>query len=123
MNDKPTREQVAAEPAGRRLDGWVAEFVTGWGPSAIARDMNGVPFPEDVPHYSTDPGDAWAVVGHLARRWDVVLHACPRGHSCQLSDVPRLGLIDYRPREDAPAMPLAVCRAALLAALTPAEYR
>lgn len=30
MTDKPTREQILVEPAGRQMDAWVAEWVMEW---------------------------------------------------------------------------------------------
>ena len=30
MTDRPSREQILAEPAGAQLDAWVAELVMGW---------------------------------------------------------------------------------------------
>lgn len=62
---KPTREQILSEPAGPRLDAWVAEFVTKWEPTGLSRDMTGKPFPEPMPRYSQDIAAAIAVAEHL----------------------------------------------------------
>lgn len=62
---RPTRAEILAEPPGRRLDGWVAEYVTKWAPSGMTLDMAGTPFPESLPEYSRDIAAAWGVVEYL----------------------------------------------------------
>jgi hypothetical protein len=65
VTEKPTREQVLAEPAERRLDEWVAEHVMGqtWqGGSPIPNYDGRWSWP---PPYSTDIAAAWEVVTHM----------------------------------------------------------
>lgn len=78
---KPTRDEILAEPAGPRLNQWVAEYVTHWQPSGLARDMNGNPFPEPIPDYS----------GEIAASWEVV-------EKCRDMDIPYDSTVfDYSP--------------------------
>lgn len=127
---RPTREEILAEPAGRRLDAWVQQYVLGveprevsvaggddtvtvWVGNAALSDgiwnrvellRHGAP-----PRYSEDIAAAWGVVEHLNRAgmwWE--------------ADGGRLGLpvrfrFSFGESVEAADLPLAVCRAALLA--------
>lgn len=136
MTDRPTREQVAAEPAGRRLDAWVHEIVFGrvTRPVRVCGSTETVEVYDDKPHYtdgwydrgdlaragtppaySTDPGAAWAVVEHLrAAGWFVKIY-----DPMELDEWGICLLCPGRPEVSAmdAKMPVAVCRAAVLAVL------
>ena len=100
--EKLIREQLLAEPAGRRMDYWVSQRVFDRWPDSLTADM--------VPDYSTDIAAAWQVVEKLvssgwgAFGWDGFDH----GHRW---------IVGFgNSRAEAATMPLAVCRAALLVA-------
>ncbi len=110
---KPTRDEILAEPAGPRLNAWIAKYVTHWQPSGMARDISGNPFPEPMPDYSGEIAAAWEVVekiggvamddngeGLTYPRWAVFFNLPDGGTSRQV---------------EAESAPLAICRAALLA--------
>lgn len=124
--DKPTREQVLAEPAGRDLDGWVATFVMGWtevGDPGHGCDWGGFPpgvkpfsAPDGtsgwktLPRYSTDIAAAWSLterlfgweLEQLSLSWQATVHA---------------GVAAEKYATGTTA-PLAICRAALLAVVS-----
>jgi hypothetical protein len=138
MKDLPTREEILAVPAGRRLDGWVAQLVLGiacehswredvyaarpgWycgnGQCGAKKDRNESP-PTFcyglVGCYSTDLAAAWLVVEHLRERFGQVELYGERNHfwDCVVSD---WGGMTVLAREGAETPMLAVCRAALAA--------
>jgi hypothetical protein len=142
-----TREQIINEPAGSRLDAWVAEHVFGVVPRIIRVQgsteyvacQTDNPFFQDgsadkpmlIAHaqpreYSTDIAAAWSVVekirtGIQPRMVTLVqYHGTGCGgycmiESCRSGEV--LGKDRYTVSGD--TMPLAICRAALVATLPP----
>lgn len=75
-----TSDEILSEPAGKRLDAWVAEHVMGWRPLALSRDFDGNFFPEDAPNYSTDIAAAWQVVEKMrADGWHYSIGSLPGG--------------------------------------------
>jgi hypothetical protein len=138
MSDKPTREMILAEPAGRQMDVWVAKYIIELPDDLISIDgIINYPFHDqiievaEIPHYSEDIDAAWQVVEKLTRLerepnplyfrltwgwWD-------KPHS---EDSPQYwAVFDWKLTGDshplylaiAETAPLAICRASLLAAL------
>jgi hypothetical protein len=111
-----TRDQVRAEPAGRRLDAWVARHVMrdirGRDGVWRRRDNHRVTIQPGPWDYSRHPHDAWAVVERLVRLgWNVYLTALAKGeHEAMVSTC-----VEDHEHGIGDTMPLAVCRAALLA--------
>lgn len=105
-----TREQIVAEPAGPRLDAWVASM------------LRGMPVDRTTIAYSVDIEAAWSVVLHLrSRRFtaDVSLSLDMGDRDAFASfrgENPRGGR-DPEGFARARTVPLAICRAALLATL------
>lgn len=126
---RPTEGEIRAEPAGRRLDAWVAEYVTSWKAQRVMCDFNGIPWPDEVPHYSTDPAACAELKRHL---WESGVFAsieCETRIGTTLGPfvcvvlVPRNGDMDklISSNEDIATDPIAAecvawCRAALIAA-------
>lgn len=111
-----TRDEILSEPAGPRLDAWVAEHVMGWTPTGLAKDFNGVPFPEPIPNYSTDIAAAWEVVelvgGFEIEQWGDVWEKKGTIIWAASFNLPDGKNIVHA---TAATAPLAICRAALLA--------
>lgn len=129
-----TADEIMAEPAGRRLDAWVQEKV--FGAKRVRRtdalayytdeeaehpnrldycwerhDANGIS--RGLPHFSTQAGMAWAVVEQLGRfMFDLEYLPVRVNHSAAGYTV-SFGRHEAR----AETMPLAACRAGLLAVL------
>jgi hypothetical protein len=141
MSDKPTREQVLAEPAGRQMDAWVAEFVFkmektvyGIGKSSETCFENEEYLWRswEVPEFSVDIEPAWMVVEKMHESgWSVEIKQLAPGESLLTNDkVPqkiecrvyvhffKIGHY-YNSQSDAlgDILPDAICRAALLAVL------
>lgn len=141
MSEKPTREQVLAEPAGERLDAWVCEFVLGWKWSlGMYGDCRFLDDPENpliepatpatgdepecsrgklhaLPTCSTTWESAGLVVETLQRRdWDFVLDNFGNRNQwrCHVGQGGEEGVSAYTESESAPE---AICKAALLVAL------
>ncbi len=143
--ERPTADQVRAEPARRRLDEWVARWVFGrepkpvramgsdevvlmWNPVTGADDgvwpacelrRHGTP-----PEYSADNGAAMAVVARMGQwlfeaEWGFVGGVCAGDWVPVRKSWTAAGwAVRFGGHEaTAPAYPLAVCRAALLAVL------
>jgi hypothetical protein len=112
MSDRPTIEQVLAEPAGFQMDDWIAEFVIG--------------NKYDSSDFSKDIADAWGVVEKM-RELDP--HWCPHvfwddddglspGYWVATFYYYGETQDEYRVCEAiADAAPLAICRVAVLAVL------
>lgn len=122
-----TREEVLTQPAGNRLDAWVAEAVFGesvyldsmhrlWRLGTERRTARGYP-----PDYSTDIAAAWKVVEEMRKRVSnlkLALYAA-NGWCCYLWDVTAEGTeVEKGVSGNTPTAPLAICRAALLATMT-----
>jgi hypothetical protein len=132
MTDRPTIEQVRAEPAGRQMDAWVAEFVLGLrildlDHMALKRvqDPRSEVYEEWVyiPESSTDIAAAWEVVEKL-NNMQMPNHVGPtRVHRLSNCDnnwhVIFCSDFGYPPGDEVveKTAPLAICRAALLAVL------
>lgn len=133
--EKPSREQILSEPAGERLDAWVAEFVMGWTPDKIENSSgdlvwSGYRMPNGAPNmpahrFSTDIARAWEVVEKLAedhqsvavyRHFDEWLVGTvwlwPNWNPARTLYA---GKLKRAPRAN--TAPLAICRAALLSVL------
>ena len=116
--EPPTREQILAEPAGARMDEWVAQYVMG---GAVAS-------------YSRWVGDAWTVVEKFRdEHRDMVINNCPVGtchtHEGKVPFEIQTFIREGKPwafcafqypggmraeSANAETVPLAICRAALL---------
>ena len=139
-----TPAQVLKEPAGPRINAWIAERVMGWKRGQRGNWIVSVPpnhewlsddggwepttkevtFPlEDlhIPAYSTDIAAAWEVVegirGPVQHCLLVDLSNCPAGDwQCTIREAVKA--TDWHERDiargRAPTAPLAICRAALL---------
>ncbi len=129
MSDRPTREQIVAEPAGPRLDAWCAEFAAGlrlyrFDDNRVMVDQNDrSDCDRDVPHYSTDIAAAWPVAEKLdlfgalgymvvcdtkAGTWHVVECEEERYEPCSWNNI-----------AEGDTAPHAIARAALLVTLPP----
>lgn len=138
----PTREQILAEPAGARLDGWVAEAL-GWSivtvtdagdfdvevyrhlPRPLVRVHPDGCFLERQQPYKSQP---WKPSKDIAAAWEVVEAMAARGCDLVLQDWRRLpqqaawaALYELPTGHDTghclgETAPLAICRCALLAA-------
>lgn len=119
MTEKPTREQILSEPAGERLDSWVAEFVMG--------DPRGQVWERA---YSTDIAAAWGVVENLTARhhsvavywhfsdWRVgTVTGLDSVAVAEIETGPNAYTGPLKRAPSALTAPLAICRAALLAVL------
>lgn len=108
----PTKQEILEEPAGRRMDAWVAEYIFN------------TPIPESfkrhgiltdlwlLPCYSINIGDAWKVVKKLRIehfKWFEMAHR-PSGYICNFVGDPKYTIY-------AETAPLAICQAALLAVI------
>lgn len=138
VSAKPTREQILSEPAGPDLDSLVARLVMGyrlcrmprgtgaWAmPSAaVAPDLTWLDGPwrslgEFRP--STQMDDAWEVMSNVPERYKirqagVVMDEPTRTRA--FCDLHSGGGVDEKAQyQMAPVVPLAICRAALLAVL------
>ena len=130
MSEKPTIEQVRAEPAGRQMDAWVAEYVMGLpnvhmceGYLIHTQDSiqwNGALV---VDFYSTDIAAAWKVVEKL-NNVQMPNHVGPtrvhRLSNCNNSwHIIFCSDFGYPPGEEVVenTAPLAICRASLLSVL------
>ena len=127
-----TREQVLAEPAGFRLDEWVAEYVMGWkrgnpkrgehawkAPTADPR-YGGYREVPNCPRYSADIGAAWDVVDAMYRRLSGRIDLTRLRHDLWVVTIGGLGSPPAwgEVKATADTAPLAVCRAALLTTLS-----
>ena len=123
----PTREEVLAEPAGRRLDGWVGVFVLGWVPAegyllapVDAAALAGGTDPDTLPAFSTDIAAAWHVVEAQVRSGltaEVLWNPGEgRWNACVGDGGPGTEKSWWRIAPGATA-PEAICKAALLAVL------
>jgi hypothetical protein len=115
---KPTREQIEAEPAGRRIEYWLADYVT-----MVHQGL--------VPHYSEDMTAAWQVVEHIAQTHNYLLSGPVRPRDMPHFSDQCFCEFDRRPhnpegkgiRAYAETIPLAISRAALLVVLDPDGIR
>lgn len=171
----PAKEEILNEPAGRRLDAWVHEFVMGlspvvgeahcWAPDGSwsvcggngssggteLRPVYQTFFPDEkylghhsdsygkrfgetagvcnlwlkpVLWYSTNPGDAWGALQHLLLDGNINYDICGFGLSDVRVDIrkgcgPELNYSQcWSVEAKADTMPLALCRAVLLAKRT-----
>ena len=120
-----TREEILALPAGRHLDALVAENVMGI-PALSQREWQGQllwigggdndrTYTIAIPNYSESIAAAWLVVEHLKAQTSIIgMEYLPR----------RIEGAVWRFHFDAsygyaPTVPLAICRAALLAVMQP----
>lgn len=131
----PSLEQVLAEPAGRRLDVWVAEHIMRW---RVYRPGEPYPFwtegqPDDMPfphmslhaaggyhvQWSDDLTDenVWSPSACIRDAWQVVekvgsmaLGRASDGHCWAMAT-------ETKDMDGGDSMPLAVCRAALLSVI------
>lgn len=121
MTTRPTADEIRNEPAGRRLDVWVATLVMGQTRSGEcplgAPDCPGKYTPQAsrwpcLPPYSTDIAAAWEVVLHLWR----LNHESRKTTSC--SWTPHNELV-YKAHSsifsEPEKAPLIICREALIA--------
>ena len=125
MPDRPTRDDVLAEPPGPRLDAWVAEWVMGWEDVRVTAAFGathvlwgnppGQPGSVPVPAYSTDIAAAWEAADRYHRfSVDHDKDHKPNSWGVHLGR----GVGDARSvYVAAPTAPLALCKAALLRAL------
>lgn len=139
--DRPTREQVLAEPAGRRLDAWTALFVLGYTRRRADRVAEHTDAEAEQPSHLDYCWDWFDAAGthrflpsastNIEPAWRVHRHLCgPR--PCDHETVGRYlrGLREQTKDKDgaynpglwalvglADRMPEAICKAALLAVL------
>jgi len=113
MRIEMPRDEILSEPAGPRLDAWIAN-VMGGKPLFLMRNFNGNPFPEGVPAYSTDIAAAFQVVEAMrAGGWHFTVGSVTVGPGACV-DFFRLDR-NQEFSTTAESSPLAICRAALLA--------
>ncbi len=147
MTTKLTRQQVESMPAGREMDGWIADKIIGlstdpilhkasgkieWSPGAIFYPQDHWEYPE-IPSYSTDIAAAWQVVEKLNIKFFFQLSKNTKDYEDgiytasfhDLNLLKRYGEAMQSPPKDAPTLwiaqaptaPLAICRAALMTLL------
>lgn len=132
---RPTREQILSEPAGPRLNRWVAQYVMGcyerkylgkFGHHlydlVIPGDVSRIAYMSsegcwlDCPKYSEDISEAWAVMDRIgARHGWAIIHTTHSKHGTGWFVVDN-GEYDFVTLSGAACetAPLAICRAALL---------
>lgn len=126
-----TRDDVLKMEAGREMDALIAEKVIGWTRKYVSEHdtqvwdspNESVYLENAIPHYSTDISAAWEVVEKMLEfEKDVAGHdqvIITRTDDCLK------WYIEFRKPSweyaEAEALPLAICRAALLALLEPHE--
>jgi hypothetical protein len=146
MSDKPTREMILAEPAGRQMNAWVELFVmsgelkTMW--TIETKDGTGIydgPFDRESSAINALAKETWlhpvgAKVGNfqvawnaysrdIADAWQVVEKMHESGQYCGLwreggdNSEWEIDIGVSLPELSAPTAPLAICRAALLSTL------
>ena len=138
------RDEILSMEAGRELDALVAERVMGWGdislhpmmdsdwwgmPSGPATAIQGAVgwlyTHEKVPNYSTDIAAAWEVVEAVrGRGWSLSLGEGMSGYGDAV-----VWMVDFYKGNriclsaNGPDVPLAICRAALLAVMEDDDAR
>lgn len=116
-----TREQINAMEAGREMNDAIARHVMqfertpdddGW-----FINYRGVEIPSIAPRYSTDLAAAWLVVERLTQKgYGVSVDTFPDVSGCSILKPEDGGCWESIAIVKATTVPLAICRAALLAA-------
>lgn len=118
-----TREEIAALPAGQKLDALIHEHVFGrvvnWRAGCAFTDETGLLGWNPVPKYSSEIRAAWDVVEKLRERFSTISLYCGNGWGLVVSTI-------YSPCQErewvgpvnADTACLAICRTALLTVLT-----
>ena len=97
-----TKDEILKEPAGPRLNAWVAEIVFGWSEAKIKQLVTN-PYPYFNP--SENITDAWQVVEKIGC---LNLEDAGHGWYCRLHPDPLFGVVL------ASSAPEAICKAALM---------
>ena len=125
---RPTRDAVRAEPAGRRLDGWLHESM-----GKVVNWRYGHPFSDEVgllgwnmvPAYSTDPAACAELRRHVIadKRWQFAQVRLYANHAAIAlvpdPDVESWVEVEERGTDPIAAECVAWCKVALLAAVAP----
>ena len=102
-----TREEILNEPAGRKLDAWVAEKVMGLPVTAKKKRFEYV----HIAPFSTDISAAWEVVEKMQQTKFVRVQCDNGDYWCKIGGE----ILGVKAQGD--TAPLAICRAALLAVI------
>lgn len=114
-----TRDEILNMPAGREMDALIAERVMGrdvlLGSDWYFPSPYGFGGHKSVPHYSTDIGNAWEVVDEMQAARNYWAYTGSLSSYCYAMFAGHQSQHEYRAEAD--KMPLAICRAALLAVM------